>query len=467
MFTKTMSFIKNIKFRWSDLFFAIGAIFAILISVDSVKQMGTLNPVYTFTPFWLLIIYYFLSLGGLLTGLFFERKNLLNKTCIVASSIVFLLTLINFIVIFSQPNVIENTYTLSNNQSVLLGTHFSNQTKFVYFFNFSTLLLVFYIAIFVFPKRVANKKFLIFVFCLILVFTIFTILFSLIAEYKNYINLLKGLFAHTEGKEAIEKYAIKSIFHHRNIYGTLLEISVYISIINYSLTKNRINIYLFSIFYFFLLLTLCKTGIILCTLVILLFVLSNIIIVQRQNKKKLISSILIYCSIILSILMLVLIVYFSVPAIQNKINTLLDGGGTIVGRVKIWKKSISIIGNYFLVGRGYGVYNSMLYHVNTYVLSDKTFSSHSFIFSTLGRGGILCLIAFLTVLIYTYFIIIKSVKYSLTSSIFLLIILTSMIFHNLLEDNYYTIIVLSAVVMILFQDQKRANEINYESAQAL
>lgn len=456
MFTKTLSFIKNIKFKWSDLLFLIAAVFTIVISIEGTRLMGTISPKDLSMPIWLINLFFALGISSFGFGLFLERKNQRSAINIIALFVIFILILINCLVIFLQPNAIKSTYPNPNGDPFELLTEFSSSVKLVYFYNFAMMLLVFYIALFVLPKRLSSKTFVLFVTICLIIFGLFTIVFSLFKDFKNYGLLFQGVFSSNISYQ-IESVAPKSIFHHRNIFGTFLEITIYVSMIAYSLSKRKSCFFLMGIFYLFLLLTLCKTGIILSSVSILIWVFLLLFKKYKNNKANLIKSLSIYMGIILSLAIALILMVVLSPSINAKVNKLFSGGDTLIGRLKIWKNTIVLIHNYAFIGRGYGVYNSLLLHVNTFVLADKTFSSHSFIFSTLGRGGIIALLSFLAILGYGYYTISKKLKSSSAIWFTFIIVLTSMVLHNLLEDNYYTIIVMLSAIFIIYNYELKTN----------
>ena len=105
-------FFNSLQLRLSDLFILIAGIFGFIVCIDGVRLMGVSSPSDTFIPFYLIILFFSLSIIFVGLYLFFEFKFYKAQIHIVPLFIFIILAIIGCLVIFLQPNPIDNTYVV-------------------------------------------------------------------------------------------------------------------------------------------------------------------------------------------------------------------------------------------------------------------------------------------------------------------------------------------------------------------
>ena len=441
-----LSFLKSKNLRWSDLAFVIGVLLSVPIIIESVIQMNVLNPVESMVPFGLTIALSILIIISYGTCLFFEFKVYKSPVHLIPLAASVLLILIGCLVMFLQPETITITYPDINGEALELGAAVSGQVRFVYFMCYFTTISMVYIVVFLLSYRIKNINFLIFFVNILTLICLFGILFSLISEFQQYGRLIQHIFSGDESAP-IKDYAIKSFMNHRNIYGALLEFTILSLMVSYIFTKRKINFIFIGLFYFEMLFTLCKTGLLITGASLIIWAAFLILRNNKNDKKKFYIWLAGIIGTIVVLISVSLTLFFTVPAVNEKVIYFFEGGGTMVGRIKIWKKASSILKDSLVFGRGFGLFNSILFVVNSLVLSDPTFSVHSMFLSIIGRSGIIGLIAFLALMVYTVKCVIDILKKNPTLGVTFLIAFTGIFIHCLFEDHYYVLFVVSFFVL--------------------
>lgn len=438
-------FLKSLQLRWSDLFISLATIFGIVVCVEGTSLMGVRNPVQTIMPFGMLTAFFAIAIVLLACYFFFEFKVYKNHFHLLPLCIILILLIIGCLLLFIQPLQIDICYPNRTGDPFGVSTVVSYQVRLIFFFNYFLILSVFYVVLFVLPERVKNSKFVLFVVNIICAVGLFAFLFSLITEFTSYGLFFKNIFSSGE----IENIATKSFLGHKNVYGALLECSIFTSIIAYTLGKKKVNFIFIGIYYIALFFTLCKTAILIATFTLICFIVFYILFMYKDDKKKLMKTTIIIGSIVIALIAISIVCILAIPALREKI---LDND-TVVGREKIWEKGLFIAKDYIIIGRGYGLYNSLLLNVNVLVLDDPSFSSHSMIISLVGRGGILALISYLSLI--GYFIKELVDEFKINKEIFFCfaLVLLGVFVHSLFEDHYYLIVALFAIFEIVKHSQ--------------
>ena len=443
-----LKFLEEKHLRLSDITFVLAILFAIPVITEGVMQMGVLNPQTPIVPLGLTISTSIITILLLAVGLFFEFKYYKSTVRLIPLAVSILLILIGCLTIFLAPEAIVVTYQDINGGPLELGTHISGAVRFSYFMTYLILISFIYIGIFVVPQRIKSTKIVLFLINCLMVVTLIAIIYSLITEFRQYGSFLQFVFGGQTGGE-IKEYTIESFWNHRNMYGAYLEFSIFAAMAAYSLSKNKINFAFIALFFIEMIFTFCRTSLLISIVGIIAWVVVLLLVKFKDDKKKFIITISSICGAIAVILAISLTLIFAVPSINEMVVKMFEGGGTIVGRAKIWKKALEIISGHVVFGRGYGNFNSTLFVVNSLVLSDATFSTHSFFFSILGRAGIFGLLAFFALIAFTVKSCINISKKNLSLGITFLLVILGMLIHCIFEDHYYVLFIVSAVALFL------------------
>ena len=134
------------------------------------------------------------------------------------------------------------------------------------------------------------------------------------------------------------------------------------------------------------------------------------------------------------------------------LNDIFRDGFTFFSRTVIWDNAFTILSPlWWVIGRGYGTYNVMLYNANVVSTSDYTSYSHSWFISTIGRGGILAILLFLAIVVLTFYLALR--LYKKNKFVIVSILFGALLFfaHSFMEDNYYLVFYFLVLLAVLAQ----------------
>ena len=436
-----LKFLESKHLRLSDIVFLLATLFSIPVITEAVMEMGVLNPQTPIIPLGLTIPFSIITILLLATGLFFEYKFYKSSVHLIPLGICVLLILIGCLTIFLPPEAIVVTYQNINGSALELGTHISYAIRFSYFMSYLILISFIYIGVFVVAQRIRCYKVTLFLINALMVVVLISILYSIIAEFGQYGKFLQYVFGGQSGE--IKDYTIKSFWNHRNMYGAFLEFSIFAAMVAYAIGKSKLNFIFVGLFFVEMIFTFCRTSLLISLVGIVAWIVVLLLLKFKDDKKKFIITLSTICGVFAVILAVSLALFFAVPNINEKISNLFEGGGTVVGRVKIWNKALEIISGHVVFGRGFGNFNSVLFVVNSLVLSDSTFSTHSMFFSILGRTGVVGLLAFIALLVIAVKAILDLSRKNLALSITFLLAFLGVFIHCLFEDHYYVLFIVA------------------------
>ncbi len=449
--------INSLKLRWSDLFLVLWVIPGAFLCFESNHLMDNPNLTSLRCPMWIyILIFVFLVFSYCLYLIFEYKKGYRHSPILLFGLIIILIS--GFEAIFFNQNAINTIVSGKDGNLIKTITHLTNETKTIHFFSYVYLMIGFYAGLFIFSKRIANKRFIL-KFCYILYAV--AIVFIIISFFKdNYVELFKALALSFSDFSAysIKAFSIQSVFVNANIYSLFLEFVIAFSIVAFSISKAKLHIIMTVLLYIELLLTVCKTGIILSTIVLLFYFLVQIIFLFKGKDKKSTIKGALYLSTIGLFLLAGILIYCSFESIRDNFNSLFSGGKSIFARYDIWTIGLQIYLNGNIVrGIGYGVYNSILNNLTGF------WGSHFWVVSILGRGGLLNLIFYISLLLWTFIktlIIFKKDYYLGNALLFGLLLL---FFHSFFEDSYYIVLVFLFAINIIYNHEKpfsKENESN-------
>lgn len=466
-----LSYLKSFRFKLSDLFLFIFAILGILIVLEQRRLLSIANPLELSLPYWIFILYFVIMLASLGFYLYLERGSFTTKYKLIVILLFSFITISQIITILTTANYIEMfTCDITGNcyNSITL---FNIETKSIHLFSTIFIIAVIFIGLFIFPKRVKHYEFLSLLCYLLYLAALVIFIISLVKD--NYAGFFEKLiFESTLGLEwgipgtmSIYDLAPVGIFGNKNTYGLFLEVCVCCSLMNYHVTHKKFNIALTFIFYFHLLITLCKTGIIFTSIVIILYSMWSFIY-SFKSKNKFNKYVSLGILIFVVLLALTLLITFLVSeSLREKFSYLL-GDKTTTHRKAIWYFIIQIINKTSIVfGAGYGTYESILINVNAPLsINDQIIAtSHNWVYALLGKGGLIALLPYIYLLLFSAYIYIKLFKdYKEHRELIASILFTQMIvfLHSFLEDTINMVIGASVLLLVF----KNIIEVNKKSA---
>lgn len=467
------AFIKSLKLRWTDLAFVVGVIPFAIILIFGVFYMQYPNPDDTHLPLWVAIIAFVVLLGCWGYYLYEEvwkKRDSFTKLNNLVIAILFSLVLINVIAILVQPTYhVENViirYSKTNPELVgtyinpPLNLYISLSHRFIFIFEVISAAMCIYIGLFVLPKRFTSVSFIKYLGYAFFLFLAALIIYGYIAEFNKYIGFFKYLFG-IERPEGVFIYdfAIQSFILHRNAYGMMMMVGVVFAFICHEFKQKWYYYLLAAFFYINMIFSLCKTGLLISAIIAFIYVIYRLIITYKEHKKRNKTAIISIISIVLVAAAIFGISYFTKGKVLGKlydlIKSITGGGQSLDTRSYIWDNSYQLMqGGWWLIGRGFGTFNTMLMPMNIASHNDPVFPSHSSYIGLLAEGGILFLIAYLALLIYSGIIIYKSFKKAPGLTLTVSLGVFSFVMYSFIETIHYLVYVFLFPIMVIYYSTK-------------
>ena len=463
------NFIKSLELRISDLFLLIGFLAFIPFLIFGQLFMQYQDPNEVALPLWAIIICFILMIGCWGYYLYLEVYKNKDKYKLYIIAVFALLALLNVIAIAVQPaTVVENVivrFSETNPDSVgSVGqavTNISATHKFLFISELVGVILFIYIGLFVFPKRFKSIQFIKYLGYALFVFLGVLILYGYIFEFKQYIGFIKYVLGieRIEG-QSIYYFAIESFIIHRNAYGMCMMLGIVFAFINHSIEKKWYYYLIAAFFYFNMIFSLCKTGLLISALIFVIYIVYRLIATYKEHSKRNKIILIAGGSVIGLGVLVVGVAYLSegkiLGFVYNAIKSITGGGQTLDTRSYIWDNSFQLLQNgWWLIGRGFGTYNEMLLPMNIISHEDPVFPAHSAYVGLLAEGGILFLLGYICLLGYTVYIIVKCFKKNPGLTIAISLGVLSFVLYSFIEAIHYLVYVFIFPIMILYH-------INYE-----
>ena len=463
------NFIKSLELRISDLFLLIGFLAFIPFLIFGQLFMQYQDPNEVALPLWAIIICFILMIGCWGYYLYLEVYKNKDKYKLYIIAVFALLALLNVIAIAVQPaTVVENVivrFSETNPDSVgSVGqavTNISATHKFLFISELVGVILFIYIGLFVFPKRFKSIQFIKYLGYALFVFLGVLILYGYIFEFKQYIGFIKYVLGieRIEG-QSIYYFAIESFIIHRNAYGMCMMLGIVFAFINHSIEKKWYYYLIAAFFYFNMIFSLCKTGLLISALIFVIYIVYRLIATYKEHSKRNKIILIAGGSVIGLGVLVVGGAYLSegkiLGFVYNAIKSITGGGQTLDTRSYIWDNSFQLLQNgWWLIGRGFGTFNEMLLPMNIISHEDPVFPAHSAYVGLLAEGGILFLLGYICLLGYTVYIIVKCFKKNPGLTIAISLGVLSFVLYSFIEAIHYLVYVFIFPIMILYH-------INYE-----
>ena len=469
------AFIKSLQLRWTDLAFVVGLIpFAVLLIFGTIFMQYP-NPEDVTLPLWAMILCFIFLLGCwgyyLYKEVWLKREEFNKLNAIIVSTLV-ALVLINIIAILVQPEYhLENVIVRYSETSpetvgsiVPLYLRASVIHKVHFVFELIASAMCIYIGLFVLPKRFTSINFLKYLGYAMFIFLGILIIYGYIAEFSNYIGFIKYVLGIDRPEGAsIYTFAIQSFILHRNAYGMMMMVGIIFAFICHELHKKWYYYLLAGFFYLNMIFSLCKTGLLISAVIILIYVFYRLIVTYKDNKIRNKTAIISIVSVLVVALGIFAISYFSkgkiLGSLYNLIKSITGGGQTINTRSYIWDNSYQLIqSGWWLIGRGFGTFNTMLMPMNIATHEDPVFPSHSSYIGLLAEGGILFLIAYLALLIYAGYVIYKSFKKEPGTTLAVSLGVFSFVMYSFIETIHYFVYIFLFPIMVIYYSSGKEKE---------
>lgn len=473
------SFIKSLQLRWTDLAFVVGIIpFAILLIFGQLF-MQYQNPDEVALPMWAAILCFVAMLGCWGYYLYEEvwkKREQFNKLNSIVICTLVTLVLINIIAIFVQPSLhVENVivrmdyevkgieYTVG--QILPIALNISNFHKVFFSFEIIAVALLIYIGIFVLPKRFTSVSFIKYLGYAFFIFAGVLILYGYIAEFNKYVGFFKYVLniSRPEGS-VIYDFTVQSFILHRNAYGMMMMVAVTFALICHEFRKKWYFYLLAGFFYINMIFSLCKTGLLISAISIFIYVIYRLVATYKDHKKRNKIALISIFSVVVVALLLFGTAYITKGKVFGKLYSLVDsligGGKTLDTRSYIWDNSYQLMQNgWWVIGRGFGTFNTMLMPMNGASHNDWVFPSHSSYIGLLAEGGILFLVAYLALLAYSGYVIFKSFKNKPGLTLTVSLGYLSFVIYSFIETIHYLAYVFLFPIMVIYVNTVKEKEV--------
>ena len=424
MIEKAKEYIKSLELDLSDLFLAIGFLFSVPFYAFAWQFMVTTDASTLFFKDWMTITCG--SITVICWGIYFYlqiKKGNIKNDIITWLFVFFAVTSVVGVLVqpshFSIEEVARHVTDFSHeffpgveNGDVVIVTREISTSHYL-FFTFASLIIttIFYIIFMLLSKRVKDMWFVCFCGLCIFIFMLVLVMYSYITEGEKYIPFLKALFSgDTDGVYA---NSMSSFVAQRVPYGVCMMLGFIFAIIVHAITHKW---YWYLVMFFFLgnmVFSYCKTSIALSILTLALYLVVRLFATYKEHKKRNKILAISYTSLVGIGLVLVFASYLSkgkfISVIYKTIESFTDNT-TITTRSYIWDNTFNLLRNgWWLLGRGFGTYNYMLYPMNL-LNGDDVCPSHSTYNAVLGANGVFALFGFIALYAYYGYMFYKCLK---------------------------------------------------------
>lgn len=464
-----ISYFKNIKLTVSDILLGIGFLFSIPFYAFAWKFMVTSDPSQIFLDNRMIITCFFMVVVCW-SGYFvceIREKRIRNNFFTWAYVFFAILSVVSVLV---QPTVTSIMVECRHVNAISMQLHPGVQVGDIVevistislthrlFFTFGSFVIttIFFIILCVFPQRIRNMNFLIPIGILVFLFLLVLACHSYITEADKYEPFIRGLI---EGdKHQINTYAMAGFMVMSVPYGVCMMLGVMFSLTLHAISKKWYW-YIPGLFCFInMIFSYCRTSIGITLLVIFLYLTFRIIVTFKQHKiRNLIFGILFWGGVI-TIVVLFLVSYNTNGAFLpyfNKTIKIFADTSTIKTRSYIWQNILTELkGGWFVIGRGFGTHNYLLYPMNL-VNGDNVCPSHSSYLAIMGAGGIISLLGFFGLVGYYIYVFVKCFKQHKAESIGYTFGFLGFMLYSFTEGVNYLIVVFTFPLILYYHILKK------------
>ena len=448
---KILTFIKNIKLTKSDIFLVIGFLFFIPFAGFSWKFMVTFDPSTIFFNNQMIIFFFTISFIFLCLYIYqeFKKGNIKNN---IFFWLFLLFAVLSVVTVLVQPehsvatvickkvNHITEQYYPGTKVGDAVTVYQNITATHKLFFSMASLLItmVLYIVLGVFPKRHKDFSFFLFVCYIVAAFMLVITIYSYITEGPQYPPFFKAII---EGDaQYVAGHNIYSFLVHRVPYGACLMMGLMFILLAHHVTHQKRWLFIGLYVYLNLMITWCKTSMLISSVILVIYVVFLLVSTFKRHKVK---NIVYAC--IFGTLLLVTVVSITVSILTKgkfifqiyNLTKTFDDFHTIKARTYIWENIRNQLhGGWFIIGRGFGTHNLMLYPMNL-ANGDNVCPSHSSYYAILGAGGIISLLGFAVLFGYYVFVFIKCFKVDKAKTIGLALPVLAYFVYSFTEGTHH------------------------------
>ncbi len=465
------NFIKSLELRRSDLFLLIGFIPFTIFMIFGQLFMQFQNPSDVALPLWAAITCFVVMVGCWGYYLYLEVYLHKEKYNLYLAAAFLFLMLLNIIVILIQPKQISENVIIRyrEKEPELIGTttqaliYVSDFHKFIFVSEFVAAIMLIYIGLFVFPKRFKSLSFIKYLGYALFIFLFVLIIYGYIVDFNKYVAFFKHILNIDRTDPDIYHKTVVSFIIHRNAYGMVMMLGIVFAFINHSIEKKWYYYLLVAFFFINMIFSLCKTGIVISVFIIAIYVFYRLFVTYKENKRRNLILIITFLTLGLGLGLTLGLSFITkgkiFGSIYSALNGLAGGGQTLDFRAYIWDNSFQLIRNgYWLIGRGFGTFNLMLEPMNVASHGEKVFPSHSSYLGLLAEGGILFLLAYLALLVYAGYVIVKCYKKNPGLTLAMSLGVVAFILYSFIETIHYFVYIFLFPIMVLYHTEYHKEE---------
>ena len=377
----------------------------------------------------IILCLFILSFGALIFYLAKWHKYKPSIIVISGLSLVFIILLIRLLVISPQTfNIVAPGGTAYSFES-----HLTSFERFKYIVQTLATFAIAFLFIDIFPKAVKKNEFK------YILYTMLAIVYALIicsyfVDFKSYINLitLKGGDINGSG--------IKSVFPHKTVYGYVVMIGGFISLLLFAKERKWYWLANVGIIFIHLLFSLSKLAIIIFFVVVAAYLIYVFVTTYKEDPKK-------HKIILFSVLgaILLLVVIFAVlliasATVREKVKDIINPSGynTFTTRVWIWNYAFAILKQTSVsLGAGMFYFGSVLKQANLMdaetAIVNNTSQTHNAYISMLANGGVPLLTLYILLIALVVVVLVKHFKKDFNLSLFYSLVLVALLVYGIFE----------------------------------
>lgn len=431
---------KNFRLdRWSWIYLSIiCVIFAsgFYAANDVALFGGSDEAIMSALPLWAfitLLSIFVLSISALIILISIRLKYRPSLPLLIGFSFLFIINLLT-ILLFKNGQ----TYVVDLVDGTTKSFIF-NIGGWDYFFSavkFLVVLSLAFILIDIVPKVFDGVQFASIASMITIAVAITLVFISYIVEGHIYIDI----FSHLNHEE-IYQYAAKSIY--LNGYGFLLFAGIIASLFLHHLDGKWYWYLITGFLYCNMLFAIAKLAIFCGFVLICAYLIMRFIFTYKDHRKRNLITLGIFAGLFICVVIAIFIAESITGKVFSFIQSLflssdLDNKGvsTLSTRQVIWHNAWCILNSTnYVFGVGYNVFGLLLKQYNSCNYNDSTPFAHNAYLELLGNGGIILLLAFVALLAYLVYVLIKEYKTNKQFVVFEFILLSVFLFYMCFESN--------------------------------
>lgn len=459
-----ITYIKEINFELNDFLLMFGFLFSIPFYAFAWKFMVTSDPNQVFFNTRMIITCFAITIICWALYFILEIKKGRIKNHLFTWVYVFM-AIVSVVAVLIQKNV-NTFYVECKNAGYVTeayypGTKLGDIVEIVVsispthrlFFTCASFVIttILYIVLIVLPKRIKNMNFLVIIGIITMIFMFGMCIYSYISEAGKYGPFLNAV-ANGDWME-IKHNAMYSFVVNSVPYGVCMMLALMFAILTHSITGKHYWYIAMLFFIVNMLFSYCRTAISISFIIIILYLTFRLIATFRRHKiRNIILTSLLYSGLF-AFIGLNLASFFTgglfLPLL-NKHQTSFFNTNNLEFRKNIWGNINNELKNgWWIIGRGFGTHNSMLYPMNL-LNNDNVCPSHSTYYAILGAGGISQLIGFFGLMAYYVVLFIKSLKKNKTMPIALSFPLVAFLAYSFTEGVNYLIVTFTFPLILYY-----------------